>query len=180
MLIAAATTIITPILYFTVRLFADESQTLERNLIAMVYHAEKEEETHEIMKLVSSGASLKQTDFEGNNIVHACIHRNNIELLMRIIRKYRKNPKRIDIDGANVKGYSPVMLAAKVGSLECLKLLAEIEEIDFNKAQTVTGQHLVHIAGWFCALKMLQCRYSDNRPPEMCWIQLISGGRLSL
>lgn len=158
-MIAAITTIITPILYCTVRIFADESQTLERNLIAMVYHAQSHEDTQEIIKLVGSGASLKQTDFEGNNVVHACIHRDNMVLLERILRKYKEKTKSFIshggsegksmniIDDPNDKGFTPVMLAAKVGSLECLKMLAEIEEIDFNKAQEVTGQYLVHIAG---------------------------------
>jgi len=67
-------------------------------------------------------------------------------LLERIIKKYHKNPKSIDIDRPNDKGFTPAMLAAKVGSLECLQMLEEIEEIDFNKEQLVTGQRLVHIA----------------------------------
>merc|ERR1712176_1573495 len=91
--IALITTILTPILYCTVRAFADESKTLERNLIAMVHHGG---ETGEIIKLIGAGASLKQTDYEGNSIVHACIVKNNQEVLRRLIRKHQKQQRKID------------------------------------------------------------------------------------
>ena len=72
---ASTTTILTPIFYCIVDI-CDESKTLERNLIAMVFNTEVD--TREIMKLIGAGASLQQTDYEGNNIVHACIIKNNL------------------------------------------------------------------------------------------------------
>ena len=141
--VATITTLLTPLLYCTVRAFADESKTLERNLIAMVHHGG---ETGEIIKLIGAGASLKQTDYEGNSIVHACIVKNNKELLRRLIKKHRKHANAINLDMRNKKGYTPVLLAAKFGAIDCLKLLAKEEDIDFNQMHAFSGQTVVHIA----------------------------------
>merc|ERR1712048_141365 len=110
-------------------------------------------ETGEIIKSIGAGASLKQTDYEGNSIVHACIVKNNQEVLRRLIRKHQKQQRKIDkrhhvidLNVRNNKGYTPVLLAAKYGAIDCLKLFAKIDEIDFNQIHMYNGQTMVHIA----------------------------------
>eukprot|EP01084_Bolivina_argentea_P059154 107982_1 len=157
--VATLTTVLTPILYCTVRAFADESKTLERNLIAMVHHGG---ETHEIIQLIKSGASLTQTDYEGNDIVHACVMKKNPELLRAIMKKLDRQKEKhkrhtLTIERRNKRGYTPVLLAAKCGAVDCLKLFAKQDEIDFNQrlpypgfdpdASVVPpGPSLIHIA----------------------------------
>eukprot|EP01083_Nonionella_stella_P190447 705371_1 len=151
--VATLTTVLTPILYCTVRAFADESKTLERNLIAMVHHGGG---THQIIQLINSGASLTQTDYEGNDIVHACVMKKDPELLRAILKKYdrqREKHKRrtLTIERRNKRGYTPMLLAAKCGAVDCLKLFAQEDEIDFNQRLPYhdtpkPGPSLIHIA----------------------------------
>jgi len=147
-ILATVTTVLTPILYCSVRAFADETKTLERNLIALVHHAD----TKEIIKLIGAGASLRQKDYEGNNIVHACIAYNNVELLRRILRRYKKDKNSVDINVPNKKGFTPLLLAAKYGATECMRFLAEQVdehadmELDFADRHIHTGKTLLHIA----------------------------------
>ena len=165
--IATITTILTPIFYCIIRAFADESKTLERNLIAMVHH---DAETKEIKKLIGAGASLTQTDYEGNNIVHACIMKNNYDLLSRVIRKYKKDKKSVKIHATNKKGYTPLLLTAKHGSIDCLKLLSalnqeiqnEDDKFDFNQVHIHSGQSIIHIAAQYDQAEIIEYLITDK------------------
>ncbi|KAH8700369.1 ankyrin repeat protein [Talaromyces proteolyticus] len=95
--------------------------------------------------LIKTGADPFIQSNLNANIIHAAVESNALESLAYSLEIYKRHPKHLNIDQANIWGESALMMAAQRCSVDCVKLLIEAGA-DRNVRQE-NQQVALHYAG---------------------------------
>jgi ankyrin repeat protein len=89
----------------------------------LLIEAARAEQAQLVVYLLSNGASLEQGDSFGDTALHIAAHHSHERVLRILIR--HASCKNDNIDILSKAGYTPLMLAARIGNIEATKALLE-------------------------------------------------------